>query len=308
MGGNTAKKIDDGLSTLQELQEALAHAKVTPLELKRCQDEIRLITRRLVTGEYIQSCFQPRNLLSIPDRTDEIFKDLRFFWSVGAVWENLLDKLGVRPTAQILDIGCGFFPKIELGLYYHGFEGTVTLCDPNQEALEHAVQFLKFFRVSFEAQHYTSTLWTLKGKQYDAIVANHFLDDVILVEFAKREGLEVTKLYRTESEYQKAWTAIKATKGFCDELVVKLAGKLNELLKSQGSILLLDYPSFSHKAMGIKALLSVVNKFQANLRDLLSQTGLRERQLLQGASIRRERLIIRDPYIVAFKRDYEGEE
>jgi hypothetical protein len=300
---NNKKLISAEIQKLSTVVEGLA---VTSLEAKRCTEDLKTIEIRLRSREYEQSCFKPRGTLSIPDRTQELLSDLSFFWSVGAVWQNLFDRIELKPSASVLDIGCGYFPKVELGLYYHGFEGTVTLCDPHREALEQASQFLKFFRVPFEAQTHASTVWDIGEKRFDAVVANHVLDDLILASYAKEHSLDIGALYSDEDNYMAVWTAISKTT-MPAGLLQQLVHTLITLLAPCGVILFLDYPSFSHRALGMRHLQRVVGDFRAQLVRALRDAGLRELSLLGENTIRRDRLVIKDSYVMAFKKDYQGD-
>jgi hypothetical protein len=301
--GNNKNSVSTEIRKLSAIVEGL---DMTSLEAKRCAADLKTIEVRLKSGVYEHSSFNSRRTPFVPDRTQELLSDLGFFWSVGAVWQNLFDRIELKPSASVLDIGCGYFPKVELGLYYHGFEGTVTLCDPHREALEQASQFLKFFRVPFEAQTLASTVWELGEKRFDAIVANHVLDDLILAAYAKEHSLDIAALYGDEDNYMAVWTAISKTT-MPEGLLQQLVHTLITLLAPCGVILFLDYPSFSHRALGMRHLQRVVADFRAQLVRALREAGLRELSLLGENTIRRDRLVIKDSFVMAFKKDYQGD-
>ena len=110
--------------SLSSVRQSARRSKISSLELERASREIAIVGARLDSGEYRKTSFQ-KNLLNIVDRTAELHSDLRFLCSVGRIWEQIFRSVGISHSGNILDLGCGYFPKVELGLYYAGYNGSV---------------------------------------------------------------------------------------------------------------------------------------------------------------------------------------
>ena len=283
---------------LEELSNGLARQGISKTEKVRCTRELEIILGRLKSREYRQSNFLPRNVLTITERTDEMFKELRFLWSVGAVWKELLQEIGIHRVKSALDIGCGFFPKAELGFYYLNFTGKLTLLDCSAEALRQAAHFLKFFNVGFSVERVPVSLWDLPDHRYDLIVANHSLDDLILDAAARECGVSLIDAYRSEALFQELWQSIIKDSSLGAEVMDRLAEFIAGHLNPGGRVVLLDYPSRSHRALGLNSIPRYVGARQKDLRACLEGKGFKQQPLLKGGSICRERLVVSANHVV----------
>lgn len=285
-------------SILSRLGQVLGSARTSDLERRRCLRELEIVHRRLVSREYVQSNFLERALLTLPDRTDEIFKELLFFWSVGEVWKELFHAVKLPPSARILDIGCGFFPKAEVGLYYCGFQGAVSLLDVCPQALAHAVKFLKFFQVDFRTRRLACSVWDLPAVRFDFIIANHVLDDLLLDAAARSGRVPLAEAYRSERVFSQLWSGIVQDPVAGAALMDRLADVVLSRLNPRGVVLFVDYPSYTHRALGQGALLRFVRQRQQDLRSALEARGLELMQPIRNGRLRRDRLVVRDSHVI----------
>jgi hypothetical protein len=278
------------------------------LEVERFVADIGLAARRLISREYQQSTFRPRNTLRIPDRTEELFSDLGFYWSVGQIWRSLAQALRISPTARIAEIGCGHVPKVAIGLHYLGVEGRVDLVDSDAIALERASRFLQLMGARFPVGIVPATLFDEGVGGYDVIFANHLLDDLILNHFCALRGLDSARLYEQEDRYIGVWKEIVATPHLVGEFVPVLAETLIAKVRPGGVVLLLDYPSFSHRALGLTDVIDLVRQATRLLRDALRTRGVKIVTDLPAASIKVDRITVTQDDIVAFRRGGENGE
>jgi Methyltransferase small domain len=263
----------------------------TILEQERFQEDLITLKKRLVCREYLQSSFKPRNQLSIPERTGEFFQELSFFFSIGKIWQALFSELEEVPFKKVLDIGPGYFPKVELGLYYSGYSGAVTLLDQDPRATESAEKFLNFFKCSFLARTIHKSILDEHSDKYDLIVANHFLDDYALACHCKDRGIDIGEAYQSEKLYRAVWNDIERNLEGVLSGVRDLAIRFIQLLLPGGSVLLLDYTSFSHRALELEVIPRCVKKIKKTLLAELERNGMTPRKLL-SKSIKSDRLRI----------------
>ncbi len=288
---------------VSEIKARLRSKKTTSLEKERCRRELAVIAARLQSGEYLQSNFKERALLNILDRTDELFKDLNFFWSVGAIWSELFSKLKIDRHAKILDLACGFFPKVELGLLYYGFKGNVTLVDIDHAALLQAEKFLNFFSVPFSIKRMSCSIWKLPSKQYQLIVGNHLIDDVLLERFSRLHAIRLSETYTSEALFMKMWEQIIANDAFGIKIMQELADMIMRLLAPGGIVVFVDYPSFSHRALHLQGLINYVSARRNNLRDELRLRGMNIFNPIKKGSLTRERLVVKQAHIVCGRKN-----
>ena len=258
------------------LESVLDHTKLELLESERIASELNLISKRIRCSEYRRSAFNT-NVLNIPDRAQELIDDLSFFSGLARIWNQILDAAKIKSGGSILDIGAGYFPKIELALHYRGFRGNVTLLDSDSKALKQAQRFLSFFDVPFKLQLRAASLFKLKPAAYDLIVANHFLDDLILAEFCKSKSITMAELYLSEQRFADSWNAIIEGELNLESLAESLAQKLYSLTTpSGGTLIILDYFSHSQASLGLTKILAYTLNFQRELKRQLELVGFKQ--------------------------------
>lgn len=275
--------------------------RFTKLEVERFVADIGLASRRLVSREYQQSTFQPRNTLRIPDRTEELFHDLTFYWAVGQVWSALFRALSLPRSARVAEVGCGHVPKVGVGLHYFGALGQVDLIDADSVALERATRFLDLMGARFPVGSVKGTIFDGVVGAYDAVCANHLLDDLILSHFCQRRDIDISALYAREESYIAVWREIVATPHLLHEFVPAIAEVLVRSVRPGGVVLLLDYPSFSHRALGLNDVIRFVREAAQILRDTVRGKGAVIMMDLPAKPIRIDRLNVTQGDIVAWR-------
>lgn len=273
--------------------------RFTNLEVERFVTDIGLASRRLVSREYQQSSFQPRNTLRIPDRTGEIFQDLTFYWSVGQVWKNLFQAIALSPSARVAEIGCGYVPKVAIGLHYFGALGQVDLIDTDGVALERARRFLELMGARLPVGTVQGTILDGVVGEYDAVFANHLLDDLILRHVCERREIDVGALYAREEMYVSLWREIVTTPDLLYEVIPAFARLLVRSVRPGGVVLLLDYPSFSHRALGLSDVVDFVRKATRLLRESMRANGAVILTGIPSTSLRVDRMNVTQDEIVA---------
>lgn len=212
MGGIVRPKNDSLLNELARASKRMLtfarSRRFNAVEIERFAADVGIAQRRLVTREYAQSSFQPRNLLRIADRTDELFKDLTFYWSVGQVWRDILERVIPPAVHSVAEVGCGSVPKVPLGLHYLNFMGTVDLIDSDEAILSQAGNFLELFGARFECVRRAVAIAEAPQEAYDVVFANHLLDDLVLSYYCAVKSEGPISLYQNEGSYAAIWNQI----------------------------------------------------------------------------------------------------
>jgi hypothetical protein len=274
---SSSNQLKELAKSIKQLQSKVSTLNLSRIETERLNQEILLIEKRLCAREYKKSSFNT-NVLNIPDRVKELSDDLVFLTSIGKIWAEIFLLLPNKKYS-ILDIGPGYFPKIELGLYYNNFRGTVTLLDNNNSALIGADSFLKFFNIKFQTKKFKKDIWSKHSVKYDLIVANHLIDDLLLSQFCTKNKIPIKHLYTKEESFVNAWKQIVYDKKLSAELINRFSAQLNQLTKNSGYIILLDYPSHSHKSLKLHFIFSLVKEFKNNLFSKLKPLGFKAMKL-----------------------------
>ena len=254
---------------LEEVARALRERTLRNQERRRIEEDLSVMADRIRCGEYRKARFH-RNVLNITDRARELVDDLAFFDELAEVWAALLK--GIPQNGTVLDIGCGPFPKVELGLRKAGFCGTATLVDLDKTALKQASQFLSFLNPDFRCRYVGKDVRQLRGS-FDLVAANHLLDDLVLERYCRERGITVAQVYATEKRYRAVWDELGAAADTTGELAEELAKILARLVGPGGRIVLLDYPSHSHRSLKLTAPWRVARRLSADLVQSLTAHG-----------------------------------
>lgn len=294
--------VDHFLNEVTELTDAADSRRYSGLELERAAYELSLVSKRLSSGEYQHASFQ-RNVLNIPDRAAELVTDLQFLEKIGRIWETIFRAAGVRDDMRLLDVGCGFLPKVELGLFYAGFRGEVTLLDSCEEALERACQFLSAFNAGFSTRKRSESLWDSAAGSYDFICANHLIDDLVLDAYCSRNAISLSSIYDDEQAFRQSWEDIIAHPSFAFSLMSRLGRYVSRMTpRNNGGLLLLDYPSHSHLALDLDHIFRLVSELQKALRASLKEHGFSEIEVFETPDIVCGRTTVPSSSCLAFRR------
>ena len=286
------------LTASREILKSARNCRISNLELQRLNYDLQISKKRFISREYRQSSFKPRTTMSTPERTAEIASDLNFYWSVASVWQSIISQYFSRRTISVAEIGCGHISKVALGLTYFDFWGQLTLIDQDKHAIDRALECLDYFGARFMRSGQTSSVFD-NTRKFDAILANHLIDDLILSRFCKLNRVSLSKLYEDEKLYLRSWQKILENPAFLADLAKDFAAALVGSLNENSLILLLDYDSFSHKALGISAVTTLVSGFKQSLKTELA--GLSATELKPLASdITFGRMTIKKEMLLAF--------
>lgn len=243
-----------------------------------------------------------RDRITISERSDQIFNDLKFFSSVGKAWQRLISDFFDYRYQSILEVGCGHFSKIGIGLIYSQFLGKLSLLDLDSKACTRAMRSLEYFGARFNCRPEVSSIFSESRKRYDVILANNFIDNMVLTAFCECSGDSLVDLQEDNSLYYKVWAQIMERPIFVQELIAKLAQVLNQRCNSGGLIVFMDYPSYSSRSAEFKSLIRFIRSIQDQLRESLRMLRNEELFLPKNRVVKSERLKITRSDLVAFRK------
>lgn len=242
-----------------------ATSGLTAKEQDRIYADLCILAKRVEVREYQRGRFN-KNILNIQDRSEELLDDLTFLSSIGRVWETLFDQVRLTAKTTVIDIGCGVFPKVELGLFYRCFAGKVTLVDTSPGAIQRALSFIDFFNPAFTADGVCGDLFKVGLQKADVVTGNHLLDDLLLSSFCETQSVPLDRVYGSEKGYAQIWAKIQKTDQHAIKTAKRVAAALDEITSQKGVIILFDYLSHSHLDLGLSCIREVVAVTQHELQ------------------------------------------
>lgn len=266
--------------SLRKLSKSIKERAPRGVEMRRILADMEIYAARIASGEYKRARFV-QNTLNINERNKELLDDLGFFLEIGQGWRKIFQEVKLSPQTSILDLGCGCFPKVELGLHYAGFKGDVFLIDQDRKNLRGAKTFLDFLQVDFNYVPLQRSFWSYRDRRFDVVAANHLLDDLLLSAYCYNTGRSLTKLHKSEGLYCEAWRKLARSSQFSHTLAERLGLTLDRLTKPGGRICLLDYPSHSHRALKLLEPWRVVQTLRSQLTEYLCARGYKQ-HILKG--------------------------
>jgi hypothetical protein len=277
MGGVTEPGDETAIGNMQESAARLVllakSRSYSDLEIERLAYDLNQLEARLTSHEYSRTSFKPRNVMSVPERTEELFKDIEFYASMGRIWEPLLRSSIGRDERFVAELGTGPVPKVAIGLHYMQYKGVCDLIDTDPRATTMADEFLNMLGAQFKREQVNQSVLKVEGKRYGALFANHFLDDLILDAYCKDSGESLAALYNDEQLYVKTWQTVLARPELLQRVTKALTGALLSLLRPGGIAVILDYPSFSHRALGLDSVTACVRVCQSLIKEYARAGG-----------------------------------
>jgi hypothetical protein len=242
-------------------------------EVERFAYDLRQLEGRLKGREYLRTSFKPRSVMSIPERTQELFNDLEFYASMGRIWQGLLERALDSSEGIVAEVGCGPVPKVGIGLHYAGFTGTCHLLDIDPKAGQMSCEYLTMLGARYTRVAVSESLFDPNDVKYTGLFANHLIDDLILHTHCQTVGICIDDLYNDEGLYQRVWEDAAGGLRQIAALMERFIRAVFAKTKPGGVVLLLDYPSFSHRALGLGFVTECVRRCQGLLRELIGDLG-----------------------------------
>lgn len=250
--------LDSSMKSLpQAISALLAQPSYTKLEKQRALWELGRVHTRLLQREYKKSSFGG-NLLNIPDRIQEFFVELNFYANLGNSWHSILKAIGATRCPNILDLGSGHAPKVELGLFYLGYRGNVVALDANPRSLNQLGAFLELFKPTFKFTKLVSRIERPTTQKFSLVVCNHLIDDLIMYFHCGRSSKQLATLYVDEPRLRRLWS--KILEADHESVVEFIARSLAQHVKRGGTLVVVQYKSYIERTLKLDQEYNYITK------------------------------------------------
>jgi hypothetical protein len=223
----------------------------TVLEATRLRADLARVQLRVRSGQYKIASFNA-NRLNAPERARDLLSEVGFYSDVGRRWCELFSGIGLSTDAVVVDLCPGMAPKVELGLYYWGFKGTLIAVDKDADALRNLSAFLNLFQPRFEVQLEKVDIFSTEqfGGAPDLVVGNHILDDIIVDRYALRYGFDPFQLYLSEEACISFWERVlEDERKIMPEVSTGIAECFLRCFPAPTKLLLAQYPSYVERSI-----------------------------------------------------------
>lgn len=236
---------------LRQITGALAQP-MSELEHTRALRDLTRLRDRLERRDYAISAYGT-NTFDIPDRAEELLTEIDFHASLGRAWAAILRAHELQRSPSALDLCPGWTPKVELGLYYAGFQGELLILDRSAPALAKLERFLALFGPPFGVRPLVADLFQVELAPQPLVIGHHLVDDVAIDAACERAGLDPAQVYTEEAAFRRVWTILlRDAAAWRAHLVDHLAAGLHRLVAPGGVILLAQYPSYTERLLGMQ--------------------------------------------------------
>ena len=238
-------------SIIKRLQSQLSKKTLSLDAQKRISKDLDAIYARLLKNEYETSGIV-ENAFDVPDKSKQFHTHLKTYARIGRSWIKVLRCLPINNYPEIVDICPGYAPKVELGLLYSHYKGRVIVLDVDASATKTLTKFMELFDHEFSIQSLVRDLFSRDKRQFNFVIGNHVVDDLILNYFAVKEGVSMSDLYEKEGEFVKMWGKIlENEKDNSEEISKKLTEVFDSLIQHNGYLCLSQYKSYMEKMLDL---------------------------------------------------------
>jgi hypothetical protein len=219
------------------------------LERRRLLDNLQTIYRRLIKRDF-QKYGYSENRFDIPNRANEFFTELEFQALLGKTWECILKEININSYSHVVDLCPGYSPKIELGLFYLQYKGEVVAIDGDSHALSMLVRFMDLFNPQFKISKKIVNLFGRFKGNYDVVLANHIIDDLVLCYFSQKLRIKHRDIYSKEENVKIIWKHVLSDKKTNLDMMSTVISKMfNQLIEPKGIICITHYKSYFDKLL-----------------------------------------------------------
>lgn len=269
---------------LHEISQLAQKRPLSTKENDRLARDLAIIGVRLGSGSYEINSFSD-NALNLVERNRDFFSELQFYSRVGRTWSRLFQELGVERYPDCIDLCAGYFPKVELGLHYLNFQGKVRVFNKDGEALASLREFLLFLDIKFPVVTSQVDIFHEILEPSALVVANHIIDDLVIDTFSQEFGLSTGEVYASEENLRSFWRRVSSeAPRFKRKVVEQLAPMIEKTVLPGGSLLLIQYPSYTERSLELHEAIQFNADLCENLSETLVQRGFaRDKELASRA-------------------------
>jgi hypothetical protein len=287
---------------LNTIQTFLRKKRISSIEKKRLQEDLETIYARLSKREYTIGGFST-NKFDVPDKTLEVFVNIDYYGKIGRTWARIFKELSVSRFHSIADICPGYTPKVELGLYYARYSGSVEVIDADKQSLIRLVAFMSVFRPEFKLHVSRKNIFAPSTVSYDVVTANHVLDDVILWHFARKLGVTLDEIYGSEQTYIRTWKQILSNKEKnIREITPLLVRSFDSLVRKGGFLCLAHYSSYTDRMLNQRKAYFFTQTVFHRVTDELASLGYTNKKELVNRALSTHREQFTERQCVVLKK------
>jgi hypothetical protein len=169
-------------------------------------------------------------------------------------WIEILKLIPFSKIDSIVDICCGWAPKIELALLETDFTGTVFALDKSKDNLSILKSLIDPFPKKFRIRYLVKDIVKNSPKPLpvkpDLIIGNHILDDLFIDYYCHKSRLSRDNLYLDIEEMSYIWKKIISSKKVRDEVLDRVLSFFIQNLKPQGILILTQYTGYQERLYG----------------------------------------------------------
>lgn len=248
--------------------------------------DLDAIQQKIKKGEYSKG-FIKANKFDIPTRTEGLFRELEFLLQLGHDWQKLLSVIPSGDLKDIVDLCPGYTPKIELGFFFLGFKGKISVLDIDKKSIKNLLRFMKLFSPKFKLNMIVKNLFGSHLPKYKIVLGNHIIDDLVVYYFCKKQKISLKRFYAEEKVAEEVWKKILSDrKHNVDEVSEKILEIINLVTRKSGYVLLTQYKSYSEKLFGVEGAYDFNKKvFTKIARRITSDNFILRTDLLLKASL-----------------------
>lgn len=212
-----------------------------------------------------------RGVKNSKNLTHQIFEEFEYLSQVGRCWREIFSAFELPRSTNILLCCAGYIPKVELGLYYYGFQGALTLLELHNDLNKFSKIFYNFLSPKYEVKAHVSNLFNFSTQSFDLVAANHFLDDFIFSNYCQQNSIQPLLADKSCDEYLQIWEGIFEDPKVSIELMDSLAHRIAQLLDHAGHVVFLDYPSKYQRRNNLGKIYNFITVMRANLKRALAE-------------------------------------
>jgi hypothetical protein len=257
---------------------------LTGIEEKRLLNNLLTVHNRLIKRDYRKYGYS-ENRFDVPNRAIEVYTELEFYSLIGKTWLKILSALKIKNKSQVVDLCPGFVPKIELGLFYLQYEGEVIVIDKDSRALSGLIKFMDLFNPKFKISKKVINIFGRFKENYEIILANHLIDDLVLCYFSNKLKTKLSDVYAKEGNVKKVWEyVLRDREGNLDIMTMIIVKIFAQLIGSKGLICMTYYKSYMDKILDMDDAYNFNRRlFKRIARELLIRGFSEDKEIVKKA-------------------------
>jgi hypothetical protein len=233
--------------------------------------------------------------------TKDLPMRLDYYQYAAETWQQIFKEIDFSKIHKIIDLCPGWSPKIEMALLKTSFSGKLVFVDKSIKNINNFQELFEPFVCKFMIE--TDHIDLFKNKKYlskinhdfDLVVANHIIDDLILDLFFDKHGLRFSdkNFFEKPALMRKTWKEILKDKKIFKEAEVMFKKMLLNIVKPGGYVLITQYLGYQENLYGLEEVyLKCKSLVENTKKNLIKEKIFKEDNIL----IKKAFLKMSNPY------------